>query len=188
MALHPGIGTPVLDRLGPRDVPEVLLFLEDDPVLNVYLIALVLRDALARPHDTWWGARRDGRLTAILYVGAHSGAVLPAGDDLEAHRALGQVAREEKPATPARLQVIGPRDAVAALRERYPGPGASARLERLQVYLVLERSPGCSCARASSACSSMTSTPLRSRSTRSSVSARSPPGRARSSSGKTDSD
>jgi predicted GNAT family acetyltransferase len=31
---------------------------------------------------------------------------------------------------------------VAALRERYPGPGASARLERLQVYLVLERSPG----------------------------------------------
>ena len=30
MALHPGIGTPVLDRLGPRDVPEVLSFLEDE--------------------------------------------------------------------------------------------------------------------------------------------------------------
>src|SRR5690348_227969 len=50
MAFHPGIGAPVLDRLGPRDVPEVLSFLEDDPVLHVYLIALVLRDALARPH------------------------------------------------------------------------------------------------------------------------------------------
>ena len=142
MALHPGIGTPVLDRLGPRDVPEVLAFLEDDPVLNVYLIALVLRDALARPHDTWWGARRDGRLTALLYVGAHSGAVLPAGDDLEAHRALGRAAREEKPLAPGRLQLIGPRDAVAALREHFPGSGATARLERSQVYLVLERTPG----------------------------------------------
>jgi len=142
MALHPGIGTPVLDRLGPRDVPEVLSFLEDDPVLNVYLIALVLRDALARPHDTWWGARRNGRLTALLYVGAHSGAVLPAGDDLEAHRALGRAARDERPPVPSRLQVIGPRAAVAALREHFPGPGTTARLERAQVYLVLERAPG----------------------------------------------
>jgi hypothetical protein len=142
MALHPGIGTPVLDRLGPRDVPEVLSFLEDEPVLNVYLIALVLRDALARPHDTWWGARRDGRLTALLYVGAHSGAVLPAGDDLQAHRGLGRAARDEKPPVPSRLQVIGPRAAVAALREHFPGPGTTARLERSQVYLVLERAPG----------------------------------------------
>jgi ribosomal protein S18 acetylase RimI-like enzyme len=142
MALHPGIGTPVLDRLGPRDVPEVLSFLEDEPVLNVYLIALVLRDALARPHDTWWGARRDGRLTALLYVGAHSGAVLPAGDDLEAHRALGRAARDERPPVPSRLQVIGPRAAVAALREHFPEPGITARLERSQVYLVLERAPG----------------------------------------------
>jgi len=140
MALHPGIGTPVLDRLGPRDVPEVLSFLEDDPVLNVYLIALVLRDALARPHDSWWGARREGRLTALLYVGAHSGAVLPAGDDLEAHRALGRLALEERPPVPARLQLIGQRAAVAALREHFPGPASTARLERSQVYLVLERS------------------------------------------------
>jgi len=142
VALHPGIGTPVLDRLGPRDVPEVLGFLEDDPVLNVYLIALVLRDAMARPHDAWWGARREGRLTALLYVGALSGAVLPAGDDLEAHRALGQIAFEENPPCPTRLQVIGAREALAAVREHFPGPPASPRLERSQVYLVLERSPG----------------------------------------------
>src|SRR5262245_12069777 len=146
MALHPGIGTPVLDRLGPRDVPEVLSFLEDDAVLNVYLIALVLRDALARPHDSWWGARRDGRLTALLYVGAHSGAILPAGDDLEAHRALGHLALEERPPVPTRLQLIGPRAAVAALREHFPGPEAIARLERSQVYLVLERGPAAAAA------------------------------------------
>src|ERR1043166_8200309 len=105
MALHPGIGTPVLDRLGPRDVPEVLSFLEDEPVLNVYLIALVLRDALARPNDAWWGARREGRLSALLFVGAHSGAVLPAGDDPQAHRLLGQRASEAKLARPTRLPI-----------------------------------------------------------------------------------
>src|ERR1043166_5500898 len=142
MALHPGIGTPVLDRLGPRDVPEVLSFLEEEPVLNVYLIALVLRDALARPNDVWWGARRDGRLSALLFVGGHSGAVLPAGDDPQAHRLLGQRASEAKLARPARLQIIGPRAAVAAVREHFPAPGAQARLERNQVYLALDHSPG----------------------------------------------
>lgn len=142
MALHPGIGTPVLDRLGPRDVPEVLAFLEDDPVLNVYLVALVLRDALARPHDTWLGARRDGRLTALLFVGGNSGAVLPAGDDPAAHRLLGQRAFEERLQRAERLQLIGPRPALAALREHFPGPGSVPRLERDQVYLALDRAPG----------------------------------------------
>jgi len=140
MALHPGIGAPVLDRLGPRDVPEVLSFLEDDPVLHVYLIALVLRDALARPHDAWWGARRDGRLTALLYIGAHSGAVLPAGDDLPAIVALGTRAARE-PGRPGRIQVIGPREAVAGLRAIYPGEPALPRLERDQVYMALDRAP-----------------------------------------------
>ena len=142
MALHPGIGTPVLDRLSPRDVPEVLSFLEDEPVLNVYLIALVLRDALARPNDVWWGARRDGQLTALLFVGALSGAVLPAGDDPQAQALLGQRAAEQPPLRTARLQIIGPRDAVAAVREHFPGSGAMPRLERTQVYLSLDRPPG----------------------------------------------
>jgi hypothetical protein len=142
MALHPGIGAPVLDLLGPRDVPEVLSFLEDDPVVNVYLVALVLRDALARPNDAWWGARRHGRLTALLYLGGHSGAVLPAGDDEEALRELGEaVAREGAPQA-ARFQVIGSRAAVRALREGFPGPGATLRLDRDQVYMALARSPG----------------------------------------------
>ena len=141
MALHPGIGASVLDRLGPRDVAAVLSFLEDDPVLHVYLIALVLRDALARPNDTWWGARRHGRLTALLYLGAHSGAVLPAGDDPEALRELGEAAAGERSLQAARFQIIGPEEAVRSLRESFPGPGASLRLERDQVYMALDRPP-----------------------------------------------
>jgi len=140
MALHPGIGTLVLDRLGPRDVPEVLSFLEDEPVLNVYLVAMVLRDALARPNDAWWGAGRDGRLSALLFVGGHSGAVLPAGDDPQAHALLGRLAAEQQ--RPARLQIIGPRAAVAAVRQHYPAPGAQPRLERTHVYLSLDHPPG----------------------------------------------
>jgi predicted GNAT family acetyltransferase len=141
MALHPGIGAAVLDPLGPRDVPEVLTFLEDDPVVNVYLLALVLRDALARPNDAWWGARRHGRLTALLYLGAHSGAVLPAGDDADALRELGEAAANERALQAPRFQVIGPRAAVRALRAGFPGAGATLRLDRSQVYMALDRAP-----------------------------------------------
>jgi ribosomal protein S18 acetylase RimI-like enzyme len=142
MALHPGIGGAVLDRLGPRDVPEVLSFLEDDPVLNVYLVALVLRDAMARPHDAWWGARRSGRLSALLYVGVNSGAVLPSGRDADALTQLGERAAQELAERPPRVQLIGPRASVAAVREHFPGHGLTLRLERAQVYLSLARSPG----------------------------------------------
>jgi ribosomal protein S18 acetylase RimI-like enzyme len=138
MALHPELGAPVLERLGPRDVPDVLMFLEDDPVLNVYLIALVMRDALARPHDVWLGARRHGRLCALVFLGGLSGAVLPAGDDIEAHRLLGHALRAAPEPRPDRLQIIGPRDDVAALREQFPGAGHDLRLEREQVYLALD--------------------------------------------------
>ena len=137
MALHPGIGRPVVERLGPRDVPEVLSFLEDEPVLNVYLIALVLRDALARPLDAWWAARRHGRLCALVFVGPQSGAVLPAGDDPEAHRALGEAMAADGGPWPERLQIIGPREAVAGLTLHFPGPGWSSRLERDQTYMAL---------------------------------------------------
>lgn len=140
MALHPELDAPVVERLGPRDVPDVLMFLEDDPVLNVYLVALVMRDALARPHDVWLGARRQGRLCALVFLGGLSGAVLPAGDDLEAHRLLGRALRDAHEPRPDRLQIIGPRDAVAALREQFPGPGHELRLEREQVYLALDAS------------------------------------------------
>lgn len=131
---------PAIERLGPADVPDVLTFLDADPVTNVYLMALVLRDALARPKDEYWGARRHGRITALLSLGGHSGAVLPAGDDTEAALALGVLAAERTSSLPGRFQVIGPAAMVRALLTRFPGPDCEPRLVRDQSYLSL--SPG----------------------------------------------
>jgi ribosomal protein S18 acetylase RimI-like enzyme len=138
MSTHSAPYTPAVDRLGPADVAETIEFLDADPVLHVYAHALVLRDALARPRDEWWGARRAGRLTALLYLGAWSGAVLPVGEDPDGLRALGDVAATRREALPPRFQVIGPRDAVAAVRERFPAAGPRLRLERDQIYMALE--------------------------------------------------
>lgn len=137
MSTHSIPYSPAVARLGPVNVAETITFLDADTVLHVYLHALVLRDALARPRDEWWGARRAGRLTALLYLGAYSGAVLPAGEDAEALRALGALAATRREALPPRFQLIGPRAAVAAVRERFPGPGARLRLEREQLYMSL---------------------------------------------------
>ncbi len=137
MALYQDSGRPVVERLGPRDVPEVLSFLEDEPILNVYLIALVLRDALARPLDAWWAARRHGRLCALVFVGPQSGAVLPAGDDDEAHLEIGRAMAAATNPWPERLQIIGPRPAVSALTRHFPGPRWRSRLDRDQAYMAL---------------------------------------------------
>ena len=75
MTLEHDVHSTTAARLGPADVPELVAFLDDDPVVNVYLLALVLRDALARPRDEYWAVRRGGRIAAALYLGAHSGAV-----------------------------------------------------------------------------------------------------------------
>lgn len=125
-----------LERLEPPDVPEALSFLDGDPVANVYLVALVLRDALARPRDECWAARRGGRVAALLYLGGHSGAVLPLGDDAEALRALGALASERAGELPQRFQVTGPYDAVAALLGTFPR-GLEPRLRRRQIYMSL---------------------------------------------------
>ena len=137
MTLHDETRAFALDRLEPPDVPEALSFLDDDPVANVYLVALVLRDAFARPHDEFWAARRAGRITALLYLGGSSGAVLPLGEDVEALRALGAVARERVTGMPARFQVTGPYAAVAALLETFPGDALPPRLRRRQIYMSL---------------------------------------------------
>jgi len=76
MVAHPRIGPLALDRLGPSDLPEVFGWLDRDPVLNVYLMALVLRDALAAPRDEYWAVRREGGIVALLHIGSQSGAVL----------------------------------------------------------------------------------------------------------------
>lgn len=129
-----------LERLGPTDVPDALTFLDADPVTNVYVMALVLRDALARPKDEYWVCRRGGRITALLYLGGYSGAVLPVGDDVGAARELGVLAAERLASLPRRFQVIGPAPMVRAVLAHFPGPDCVPRLVREQSYLSL--SPG----------------------------------------------
>ena len=113
-------------------------FLDRDPVLNVYLAALVLRDAMAAPRDEYWAVRREEGITALLHIGGHSGAVLPLGDDLPAVRLLADQARQRVPFLPARFQVIGPRAAALATIQHLGRSGLGPRLERRQVYMALE--------------------------------------------------
>jgi len=138
MVPHPRIGPLSLDRLGPADLPEVFGWLDRDPVLNVYLMALVLRDALAAPRDEYWAVRREDGIAAFLHIGGQSGAVLPLGDDLPALGVLADHARQRLPFLPRRFQVIGPRPAVLTTLQHLGRSGLRPRLERQQVYMALE--------------------------------------------------
>ena len=138
MAPHPRVGPLVLERLGPADLPEAFGWLDQDPALNVYLIALLLRDALSAPRDEYWAVRRDGELAAMLHIGHASGAVLPLGEDPAALQRLADHARQCLQALPRRFQVIGPRAAVLAILDPIARAGLRPRLERRQVYMSLE--------------------------------------------------
>jgi ribosomal protein S18 acetylase RimI-like enzyme len=127
-----------LDRLGPADLVETFGFLDRDPALNVYLLALTLRDALGAPRDEYWAARRDGMIVALLHLGGHSGAVLPLGEDQDAMGLLADQARLRLSFLPRRFQVIGPEHAVTPFLARFARSGLAPRLDRTQVYMVLE--------------------------------------------------
>ena len=138
MVAHPRIGPLALDRLGPPDLPELFGWLDRDPVLNVYLMALVLRDALAAPRDEYWAVRREGGIAALLHIGSQSGAVLPIGEDPAAMRLLADHARQRLSFLPRRFQVIGPRAPVLTILQHLARSGLTPRLERRQVYMTLE--------------------------------------------------
>lgn len=135
---HP-TGSLSVDRLAPSDLIDTFGFLDRDPVLNVYLLALTLRDTLGKPHDEFWGARRGGELVGILHLGGRSGAVLPVGNDRDAMRALAERAASRISFLPRRFQVIGPRDAVQVLVARLGESGLDPRLHRNQCYMSLDR-------------------------------------------------
>ena len=139
MSVHDRTGTLRVERLGPSELIPTFAFLDRDPVLNVYLVALVLRDALAQPRDEFWAAWRGSEIVALLHLGAHSGAVLPLGDDPLALAALAERAVERLPYLPRRFQVIGPRAAVALFDSRLSRLGLKPRLSRPQVYMALPR-------------------------------------------------
>ncbi len=139
MSIHPDTHVLACDRLGPDDLIEVVGFLDRDPVVNVYLLALAMRDALRVPRDEWWGVRRGVHLEALLYLGAHSGAVLPVGAAADALTLLARRAVDRLGLLPRRWQVIGPRAAVGAVVARLQGAGFQPRLSRRQLYMALER-------------------------------------------------
>jgi len=138
MALHERTGSLSIDRLGAHDLVEVFGFLDDDPVLNVYLLALTLRDGLANPRDEFWGVRREGVLVAMLHLGSQSGAVLPVGDDPDAIAAMSDQLAHRHAFLPRRFQVIGPRAAVHGLVRRLELAGVRPRLQRDQIYMSLD--------------------------------------------------
>lgn len=137
MSLASGPTRLTLDRLTPVDLVEAFGFLDHDPVLHVYMLALLLRDSFGRAQDEYWAARRDGRLAGMLYIGVPSGAVLPVGDDIEALRRLGDLARERIERLPRRFQVVGTRGAVTPFIERFACSGLMPRLDRAQIYMSL---------------------------------------------------
>jgi len=137
MSLHERTGELSMDRLGPHDLVEVFGFLDRDPILNVYLLALTLRDGLANARDEFWGVRRDDELVAILHLGSQSGAALPVGDDPAALRLLAAQLGLRRGYLPRRFQVIGPRAAVHELAGRLAREGVPPRIQRDQIYMSL---------------------------------------------------
>ena len=138
MAIHPDAGAVAIQRLGPPDLVELFGFLDRDPVLNVYMLALTLRDALARPQEEVWAARRGEELAAVVHLGGPSGAVLPVGEDAEALDLLADHTLRRRMILPRRIQVVGTRAAVEPFVRRFAQAGIRPRLNRGQVYMALE--------------------------------------------------
>ena len=126
-----------VDRLGPSDLVETFGFLDREPVVNVYLLALTLRDGLSHARDEFWGARRDGEIVGLIHLGGQTGAILPIGRDPAALDVLARIAVDRLPHVPRRFQVIGPRPAVGAVTTQILKTGRLPRLERRQIYLSL---------------------------------------------------
>ena len=139
MTLHHETRPLTVDRLGPDDLVEAFAFLDRDPILNVYLSALVLRDALDHPRDLFLAARRDDALAALLYLGPASGAVLPVGEDGAALVRLAEEASGRLESFPRRFQIIGTRVATRPFVARLTAAGLVPRLERAQTYMAVER-------------------------------------------------
>jgi hypothetical protein len=139
MSLHSDASLLSIDRLGPPDLIETFAYLDRDPVVNVYLVALTVRDALAQPRDEFWAVRREGEIVALLHLGGQSGAVLPVGVDPQALAKLARHALTRRAFLPRRFQIIGQRPAVLELTRQLADHGVQPRLLRDQRYMALER-------------------------------------------------
>jgi predicted GNAT family acetyltransferase len=139
MPQHPDSAAVTVERAGYPEMLEVFGWLDRDPVVNAYLMALVLRDGLAAPRDEYWVARRRGALAGLVCLGGASGAVLPVGDDSAALAAIAGRVAERLAIVPRQFQIVGPRAAVAAVVDRLREAGLAPRLELPQTYMAVER-------------------------------------------------
>ena len=128
-----------VERAGYPEMLEVFGWLDRDPVVNAYLVALVLRDGLAAPRDEYWVARCRGALAGLVCLGGSSGAILPVGNDPAALAALAGCVAERLPVVPRHFQVVGPLAAVVAVVSRLREAGLAPRIELPQTYMAVER-------------------------------------------------
>lgn len=131
--------TVATELAGPDDLLELFGWLDRDPVVNVYLVALLLRDRLEAPLDECWLARRGGEIAGFMHLGGATGSVLPAGEgpgvaDALAARVAGRLAL-----LPPRFQVVGGRAAVEAVVARLRPDGLEPRRHRPHTYMALGR-------------------------------------------------
>lgn len=139
MSIHPDAHAVATERAGFTDMLEVFGWLDRDPVVNVYLLALVLRDGLSAPSDEYWLARRDGRLAGLVYLGGASGAVIPMGEDDEVRTAVAARAVERLASVPRRFQIVGPQAGVLAVVAHLREIRIVPRLVRPQTYMAVDR-------------------------------------------------
>jgi uncharacterized protein len=123
----------------PEDLLEVFGWLDRDPVVNVYPLALVLRDRLRAPRDEFWVAQQASRITGIVYIGAASGAILPVAEDDQTRTALAARIVDRVGAVPERFQLVGPRADVEVATRALTAAGIPPRMERAQIYMSLPR-------------------------------------------------
>ncbi|MGH7740592.1 MAG: GNAT family N-acetyltransferase [Candidatus Eiseniibacteriota bacterium] len=140
MSLHvPDLGALETRRLVSADLVETFAFLDGDPVLNVYLLAVLMRDSLGPTRNEFWAVRRGGRMAAMVMIGTVSGSVLPVGADAPALERLAAAVMDRRGVLPRRFQVIGMRDATGPLLAAFARAAFAPRLEREQVYMSVER-------------------------------------------------
>jgi uncharacterized protein len=138
MPRHPANAAVPTEPATPDQLLEVFGWLDRDPVVNVYLVALVLRDRLGAPADECWLARRGGEVAGLVHLVA-AGVVLPAGDGAEVHAALAARVADRLPLLPARFQVVGGRGEVGAIVDRLRPAGLEPRRHRPHTYMAVER-------------------------------------------------
>ena len=126
-------------RVTSGELLELFAWLDRDPVVNVYLVALLLRDRLGAAPGECWLARRAGALAGLVHLCVATGAVLPAGDGPDVHDALAELVASRLAILPPRFLVVGDRAAVGSVVDRLRPAGLEPGRHHPQTYMAVER-------------------------------------------------